>query len=75
MLVSTKLKGVGDPKSAFDMDMEMQSLKFSPLLFGFDLVQYFFIMLSFLHFGMVMYILCHCILEVCNLLFILLGYS
>lgn len=39
------------------------------LVFVLDLVQCFFIMLPFLHFGKVMCILCHCILEVCDLLF------
>jgi hypothetical protein len=38
-------------------------------VFGLALVQYFLTMLSFLPFRMVMGILCHCILEVCDLLF------
>jgi len=46
--------------------MEMQSLKFAQLLYSLALVQYF---LKKLPFGMVMYILCHYILEVCDLLF------
>ena len=50
-------------------DMEMQSLEFSPLVFHLALVLYFFAIFSSLHFGMVMYILYHYMLEVCDLLF------
>lgn len=37
--------------------MEMQSLVFAQLVFSLDSVQYFLIMLPFLHFGMAKYIL------------------
>lgn len=39
------------------------------LAFGLALIQRFLTMLSFFSFGMVMYIVCHCLLEVCDLLF------
>lgn len=39
------------------------------LVFTFALVQYFLAILPFLHFGMVMYILCHYMLEVFDMLF------
>jgi hypothetical protein len=47
------MKGVGDLKRALTSDMEMLSLEFTKLVFGFALVQNFLIMT----FGMVMYIL------------------
>lgn len=43
--------------------MEMQNLDFVFLVFSHTLVQYF------LPFGMVMSILCHCMLEACNMSF------
>ena len=50
---------------ALTSDMEMQSLcSWVSFLFG----QVFLTMLPFLPFGMIMYILCPCILEVCDLL-------
>ena len=45
MLQLTKLKGVGDLKSALTSDMEMQSLEFAQLGFGLALVQYFLTMM------------------------------
>jgi hypothetical protein len=39
------------------------------LVLGLALFQNFLIMLPLLSFGMVMYILCHCMLKVCNLIF------
>ena len=69
MLQSTKLKGVGDLKSALTSDMKMQNLEFAQLTLGLALVQHFLTMLPFLHFGIVTYILCHCILEVHNSLY------
>ena len=50
-------------------DMEMQSLEFASLVFGFSLIQYFLTVLSSLCFGAIMYILCHDMLEAYNLLF------
>ena len=47
----------------------MQSLEFAQLLFSLSLVQWFLTMFLFLPFGTVMYILHHCVLEVCDLLF------
>ena len=69
MLRSTKLKRVEDLKSVLTSDLETQSLEFAQMVFGLPLVQYFLSMLPSLHFGMVLYILCHYMLEVCDLLF------
>ena len=69
MLQSTKMKGVGKHKGALTSDMEMQSLEFALIVLGLALVQYFLTMLPSLCFRMVMYILCHYMLEVCDLLF------
>ena len=41
VLQSTKMEEVGDLKSIFTLDMEMQSLEFAQLVFGLALVQYF----------------------------------
>jgi hypothetical protein len=60
VLQSTKLKGVGD-------------LKFSQLGFSLTLAQYFLIMVPFLPFGMLIDILCHYVLEVCDPLLILIS--
>jgi hypothetical protein len=57
-------KGVGDLKSALASDMQKQSLEFAPLLFSLALVQYVLTMLPFLQFGMVMHIVCHCMLDI-----------
>ena len=64
-----RAKGAEDLKSALTSDMEIQNLQFALLGSGIALVQYFLTMLPFLLCGMVMYILCHCMLEVCDLLF------
>lgn len=62
--VSTARSGRSDePSKPFDIR------EFSPLLFSRALVQYLLIMSLFIPFGIIMYILCHCMLEVCNLLF------
>ena len=54
--------------------MEMHSLKFAQLFFILLLIQYFLIKFCSLHFRMVTYIiLCHCVLEVCDLL-LLFGF-
>lgn len=63
---STKLKGVGDLKSALMADLEMQSLEFAHIFFSLTLVQYLFTVLSFV---IVLYVLCHYMLEVYDLLF------
>ena len=49
--------------------MQMQSLEFPQLAFGLAVVQYFLTMFQSLCFGMVMYILCHYVLEIYDLLF------
>ena len=73
MLHSPKLKEVGDLKNILTSEMKMQSLGFTLLVFGLVLkVQYFITGLPSLHFGMVIYILCYCMLEVCHLLFFFL---
>ena len=64
---------MGDLQSITTSNMEMQSLEFALVIFSLALVQYFFSMLPFLHFGTVMYILCHDMLEVCDLLFDSIG--
>lgn len=65
----TKLKGLGDVKATLISDMEMLSLESALLVFHFALVQSFLMVLPFLPFGKIMYILWHCMLEVCDLLF------
>ena len=65
VLQSTKLKGVGDLKS--HQTLEKQNLESVQLIFCLALFQYFLIILPFIPFGMVMYILCHYMLEVCDL--------
>ena len=65
MLQSTKLKEVGDLKSILTSDMEMQCLEFAG--FGCALDQYFLTVCPSIPFGMVMHILCQCMLEVCGL--------
>jgi hypothetical protein len=50
-------------------DIDMQSLEFAWLGLGLALVQYLLTMLFFLPFGVAMCILCHCMLEVCDLHF------
>ena len=49
--------------------MKMQSLEFAQLVFSLALVQYVLTILPSLCFRMKMYILCHYMLEVCDLLF------
>lgn len=57
------------------LEMELQDFGFALLDFCLALVQYVLTMPQFFPFGMVMYILCHCMLEVCNLLFDFTGVS
>lgn len=54
---------------ALTSDMELQNMKFAKLVVSLALVQYFITMPLFILLGMVIYILSHCILEVCGLLF------
>ena len=48
-------------------------LMFALLVFSIALIQYFLTMALFFPFGMVMYILCDCMLEICYLLFDFIG--
>ena len=48
--------------------MEMQSVEFAQLVFSPALAQNFLTGLPLLPFGTAMYTLCHCMLEVCDLL-------
>ena len=55
-------------KNILTSEMKMQSLGFTLLVSGLVLkVQYFITGLPSLHFGMVIYILCHDRLEVCDI--------
>lgn len=49
-------------------DTELQDLEFALMDFGLSLVQYLLTISQFLPFGMVVYLLCHCMLEGDNLL-------
>ena len=50
---STKIKGIGDLKSALTLDMEMQGLELAQVGFSIVLVQHFLTIQSSLPFGMV----------------------
>lgn len=63
---TTKLMGAGSEK--LTSDVEMQSLGLTLLVLGLVLVEHFLTTLPFLPFGLVMYILCRCMLEACGLL-------
>ena len=69
MLQSAKLKKVEDLKNILSSAIEMHSLVFSQLVFSLDFVQYFLTVLLSLCFQMLLYILCHDMLEVYDLLF------
>jgi hypothetical protein len=64
VLQSTKLKGVADLNLTSEMEIEFGVCTAG---FGLALGQYFFTMLPSLHFGMIMYVLHHCMLEVYDL--------
>lgn len=69
-LQSTQLREGGDLKRDLTSDMEMQRLEFDPRCEScFGPVQCLIPMLPPLHFGTVTHILCHYILEVCDLAF------
>ena len=56
--------------SLLTVDLKVENLEIILLLaYGLTLVRYVLTILQSLSFGIVMYILCYCILEVCNLLF------
>jgi hypothetical protein len=63
-----KLKGQSH-LSPLVLDMELQDLEFDFLRFGFVLVRYFLTIPQYSGFRMAIYTPCHCILEVCNMLF------
>lgn len=70
VLQSAKLEGVGDLKSCLSpWTSDMEGLEFALLGCSLALVQCFLSVPPFFHFGIVMYSLCHCVLEVCNLPF------
>ena len=68
-LIHSSIEGHFGCFQVLTLDTEMQSLEFTQLVFSLALVQCFLTMLPFLHFGIVMYILCYYMLEVCDLLF------
>ena len=75
MVSSTKLNGIGDLKKVLISDMEMQSLNIAHqglVLFWFSISS--LCLHTHLCFGMVMYVLCHYLLElvICFLILILL---
>lgn len=69
ILQSIKLKGIKVLKSALKLDMEVQSLEFDLLVFVHASVFPFLAIFPFLPFGMLMCILCHYILGLCDLVF------
>ena len=60
--------------SPLTSDTEQKDLEFALLGFGLALVQYFLTMLPFLCFRTVIYILCHYMLEVSDLVFFIYFY-
>lgn len=73
-LHSTKLNQSRDLKSFLLSGMKMQCLEFAQLVFRLALFQYFLTMTPSLHSGMLLYILCHYMLEVCDM-FLFLFYT
>lgn len=61
------------PKTILTTNIELQDVDLALLGFHLTLVCDFFIVLSFLPFGMVMFILCFYVLEVCHLIFDFAG--
>lgn len=59
-LPSKYLKRAGDPMSILTLDIEKQNLEFNLVVFSLALAQCFFPSVPFSCFGMVIYILCHC---------------
>lgn len=57
------------PSKPLISHMRLQNLEFSLLGFRSWFVPYFLTMLPFVPFGMIVHILCHHILDVCNLIF------
>ena len=63
-----KTEGSWKDEKCFNERHEMQNLEFALLGFGLALVQYFLILLPFVPQKIVVYILCHCMLEMGDLL-------
>lgn len=72
LLLPIRLKGIGNPKSPLTSDMGTRNLEFALLASDFALVQNFIAGPPSFSLEMVMYILCHSILEVCVLVLILI---
>lgn len=72
MLQASKLKEKKASSKPFDIICEPKGFGFVLLCFNLALVKHFFTMFSFLHFGMEIYTVCHCMLEVCHFLFLIL---
>lgn len=68
-LQSIKMREGRDLRSPLTSDGDTQNLEFAGLVFALALAQYFLIVLPVLPSGMVMNVLCHCMLEVCDLTF------
>lgn len=66
---SHKVRRHWRPEDPLTAGMAMQSLEFDLLVFGLALVHCFLMILPCLPFGMVMFILCHCMLAVYDLVF------
>ena len=69
MLKAMKMNEVGHLKTSLTSAMEMQSLEISLLVSRLPLDEDFLTVLLPLPLGTVIYILCHDMLKVCNLLF------
>lgn len=68
VLHSTQLRRV-ELCRALTSDMEMQSLELAQRVLSLALVQGFLPVLPFFPFRMLMYVVCHCLLNICDLLF------
>lgn len=63
---------VGREESCKSVEVRHVTKGFGVYPAGLALVHYLFTMSPSLPFGMAVYILCHCMLEVCNLFFVLI---
>lgn len=66
-VAANKAERNGILKNVLTLDIHMKSMEYSWLVFCLAFVQYILTILSSLLFGMSMLILCHSMLEVCNL--------
>ena len=69
MLKSANVNRVEDLKSVLISGIEIQNLEYAQIIFDLALVQYFLTVPLSLCLGMTIYILCHSMVEVCELLF------